>query len=278
MMNQEPIYTNKIFTWKDGKSWFDSGVNLFKKIKNLWYMLCFFLAIILMVSSEVSTTFVGFIMVFVSPIVTAFVMKACQLTAYNEPFKFSVVWSAVLNQLNGLLLLGVYAVLLSVFFQQAHIQLLTLFQLPLEVTEAMMKTMTGKELFVRALLNLATNLPVALAMAFAPPLIMFFETPPHIGIKHSVLGVIRAWKAFITLALLFMLMFFGLVVLATLVVSIITVVMGPASQVLTNVILLFFVVTIAGVGLCAQYQAFIEIFDIKENPVEDHGTEIYTEI
>ena len=280
-MNQPlkpPSFSAKTFTWKDGKLWFDSGVTLFKQVKNYWYLLCMMLAVVMMLSANISLAFVGLLMVFVSPLITAFIMNLCHNIKQQAMFTFSSLWTEILSQINLLLLLGVYAILLSLLFQQAHLQLLAVFQLPVELTETMLKNISGKESLLRALLNLVTNLPVAFAMAFAPALILFNHLQPHTAIKFSVLGVLKAWKAFAALALLFTLMFFGVVMLATLIISIIMAVFGPASQVMINVIILFFAITIAGIGLCAQYQAFVEIFNINNEPPANHGTEIYTEI
>lgn len=274
----DPVLSDKAFTWRDGKLWFDAGVKLFKQVKNHWYILCMVLAVVMVLFANISVTFVGFLMVFVSPFVTAFVMNTCQNVEQQQTFTFVSLWSRIFENIQAFLLLGLYAFLLSLFFQQVHIQLLAMFQLPVELTESMMKNMSGRESLLRALLNLVTNLPVALAMAFAPALILFHSAQPHKAVKFSVLGVLKAWKAFTALALLFILMFFGIVMLATLMISIIMAVLGPASQVMINAIVLFFVITVAGIGLCAQYQAFVEIFNTDREPTDNHGTEIYTEI
>ncbi|TDR22383.1 BPSS1780 family membrane protein [Marinicella litoralis] len=280
-MNQQtnpPIFSAKNFTWKDGRLWFDAGVKLFKQVKNYWYMLCFILAVLMMMAANISVTFVGFLMVFISPIITVVMMGLCHHMNNESKSSVSSLWAEILTQINLYFVLGIYAMLLSLFFQQVHFQLLAAFNLPAELTETMVQNMSGKESFLRAMLNLVTNLPVALAMAFAPALIMFKHTLPHQAIKFSVLGVLRAWKPFVALGLLFILLFFGVMILATLIISIVMAVMGPASQVMINVIVLFFAITIAGIGLCAQYQAFIEIFKIEKDQTNQDGTEIYTEI
>lgn len=275
---KDPTFSDKVFTWKDGKLWFDSGIKLFKQIKNYWYLLCFVLALVMMLSANISITLAGILTVFISPLITAFVMSLCQSINDKTVFTFSSIGSSLLMQLNSFLLLGVYAVLISLLFQQVHIQLLVMFQLPAELTESMMENMSGKESVLRAILNLVTNLPVALAMAFAPALLLFNHSPPHTAIKYSVIGVLKTWKPFVALALLFILMFFAAVMLAVLLISIIMAVLGPASQVMINVIVLLFVVTIAGIGLCAQYQAFIEVFNIQKDDSNIDAAEIYTEI
>jgi len=273
-----PTFSDKIFTWKDGKLWFDSGISLFKQIKNYWYILCLLLTVVMMLSANISTAFVGIMAVLISPLITAVVMSLCHNTQNNTAYTFSSLKSVLIPNLQSFLLLGGYAVLLSLFFQQVHLQLLAVFQLPAELTETMVANMSGKESLFRALLNLITNIPLALAMAFAPALVLFTQTQPHTAIKFSVLGVLKSWKAFIALTLLFMMMFFGVVMLAMLLISIIMAVLGPASQLMINVIVLFFIITIAGIGLCAQYQALIEIFNIQQDQDDNEGGEIYTEI
>ena len=80
-----------------------------------------------------------------------------------------------------------------------------------------------------------------------------------------------------TLTLLFMLVFFGVVLMASFVVAIVMAVMGPGSQILINLIVLFFAITVAGIGLCAQFQAYTEVFQ-QDADIDTVETEIYTEI
>jgi hypothetical protein len=282
-MNEiKPRLTDKIFTWKDGRHWFDVGIFLFKQVKNYWYISCLLLGVLIVLLSQLSASLVPVVMIFASPIITAFIMNACDKTINKQVLVFSALWQKIVANINAFMLLGVISALLSVIAHYAHIQLLHFFNLPVDITAELAKTMTGGEAMLRTVLNLVTNLPIVLALAFSPALILFQNTKPFTAVKSSVEGVIKSWKAFVTLMLLFMLVFFGIVLLASFVIAIVMTVLGPSSQMLVNAIIVFFAVTAAGIGLCAQYQAFTEVY---ENGDSDDGTgliqndtEIYTEI
>ncbi len=280
-MNQIPEkikFNDKVFSWRDGRHWFDVGVELFKQVKNQWYLACLMLGVLLALVANIQMQLVAVLVVFVSPIMTAFVMQACCQSKKDQVLSFGQLWQTILLSFNGLLALGVLSAVLSVVFHYIHLQLLAWFDLPVEVTEEMIKNMSGKESLLRAWLNLMTNLPIALALAFSPALVLFNQAPIITAVKHSVLGVVRSWKAFVVLMLLFLLVFFGVVLLASLIISIVTAVMGPSNQLLVNLIIMFFVITAAGIGLCAQYQAYREIFVTDNDSNEEDGSEIYAEI
>ncbi len=280
-MNQTPPhiqFTAKTFSWKDGRHWFDVGVELFKQVKNHWYLACLLMAVLLMLVASVSLQLVAVLVVFVSPLMTAFLMAACQRTQTKQVVTFGLLWQMVLRQLNALLMLGLLSAVLGVIFHYIHLQLLAWFELPAELTEEMVKNMSGKESLLRAWLNLMTNLPIALALAFSPALILFKESAVVTAVKFSVAGVLRSWRAFVALMLLFLLVFFAVVLLASLVIAVLVAVLGPAQQLVVNLVIMFFVVTAAGIGLCAQYQAYTEIFITDTDQNEANGTEIYAEI
>jgi hypothetical protein len=275
--NNHPQLADKIFTWRDGKHWFDVAIGLFKQVKNYWYLSCLLLAVLIALISNLAAGLVPVVVIFASPIITAFVMNACHHAVNKQLLSFASLWQSIINNLNAFMLLGVISALFSVISHYLHIQLLHLFNLPVELTEQMVSSMTGREAVLRGVLNLLTNLPIALALAFSPALILFKRTQPIAAVKHSVLGVIKSWKAFMTLTLLFMLVFFGVVLMASFVVAIVMAVMGPGSQILINLIVLFFAITVAGIGLCAQFQAYTEVFQ-QDADIDAVETEIYTEI
>jgi hypothetical protein len=275
--NSALVYNTKTFSWRDGKRWFDGGVELFKHAKNYWYLLCLLVGLLMLLVGQLSDVLMTVVVMFVSPLVTAFVMKLCHLIAAKQTVIVSQIWQLIMSHLSAFLILGALSALLSLLFQQVHIQLLVLAGLPLELTEEMVKQMSGKEVLVRALINIATNLPVALALSFSPALILFNQTAPLTAMKQSVFGVLRAWKSFVVLVLLFMLMFFGVMVLASVIMAVLSTVLGANSHGLIQLIILFFAITVAGIGLCAQYLAFIDIFQIK-SAEENQATEVYTEI
>ena len=275
--SNHPQLADKTFTWRDGRHWFDEGIVLFKQVKNYWYLNCMLLAVLIALVANLSMSLVPVVVIFASPLITAFIMNACHKAANNQVLNFASLWQNIVRHINAFMLLGVISALLSVIFQYLHIQLLQLFNLPIEISEEMVANMTGGEAMLRAVLNIATNLPIALALAFSPALILFKQTKPIEAVKSSVLGVIKSWKAFLTMMLLFMLLFFGVVILASLVVAIVMAVIGPGNQLLINIIVLFFAVTAAGIGLCAQYQAYMEVFQ-QDNKVDENDSEFYAEI
>ena len=119
---------------------------------------------------------------------------------------------------------------------------------------------------------------MALALAFSPALIALNRHPPIAAITLSIQGVVKAWRAFLMLTLLFILVFFGIVVIASVAIAMVQGILGSGGQLLTQLIIMFFVLTAAGIGLCAQYQAYTEIFMAASTQEDDDGTEIYTEI
>ncbi len=272
-----PVFSNKKFSWRDGKRWFDGGINSFKLVKNYWYLTCLLLGVLISLLSSVSAHLVAVVVVFASPLITAFIMNACFKVANQQLLSFAVLWQDVLKNINALMVLGVISAVLSLLAYYTHNQLLQLFSLPLELTEEQVKNMTSSEAMLRAVLNIATNFPIAMALAFSPALIVFKQTQPFEAVKQSVIGVVKSWQAFVVLILLFMLVFFGIVILASLVVAMVMAVLGPSSQILVNVIVLFFALTAAGIGLCAQYHAYMEVFwqDLESN---NDDTAIYAEI
>jgi hypothetical protein len=206
-------------------------------------------------------------------------MGLCHQLSEQQSLSAAQAWAAVTRTMNNLFLLGVLAALLSVLFQLVHNQLIALLGLPLEVTEEMVQQMTGKEAMTRVLVAMLTNLPVALALAFSPVLVLLQGQLPWAAMRQSVAAVLTAWRAFLALTVMFILLTFGIIVLASLMISMLLMVMGGASALVINLIIMFGMITLLGVGLCAQYHAYLELFNGSGTPGEaSDGTEIYTEI
>ncbi len=271
-------FTSKSFSWKDGKHWFNEGIELFKHVKNHWYLSCLLMGVLLLLTATVSATLVMILVVFLSPVVTAFMMNCCHHVRSSKPLTFSVLWQAVFRELNYFLLLGLVSALLTLVMQQIHLQLMVAYNLPLELTEEMMQNMSGREALLRVLFNLLTNIPVALALAFSPALILFKKTHPFHAIQYSIKGFLKSWKAFVSMVMLIVLVFFGAMILASFFASVFMAVLGTASEFMINVLVLFFAFTITGIGLCCQYQAYTELFDQDNEEDEENGTEVYAEI
>lgn len=280
MKQSEPniSFSPKSFTWQDGKNWFNQGIVLFKLVKNMWYVSCLVLGVLFLLLASVALPLVAVLVIFASPMVTAFIMNCCQAVRLGRPLQITMLWQDVFKQLNYFLLLGLISALLSLVMQQVHVFLLSAYGLPVELTEEMAMSMTGKEALLRVFFNLLTNLPVALALAFSPALILFKQAHPVNSIKFSVLAVLRSWKAFIAMVLLIVLVFFGALILASFIGSVVMMVMGNAGQMMANVLVLFFAFTVTGIGLCSQYQAFTELFADDEEEPESKDTEIFAEI
>jgi hypothetical protein len=274
-----PNNKTQTFTWKNGRQWFEQGVMTFKAIKAYWYMATLALMMVAAVLMNLAPVVVSLIMIILSPVLTAFIMVLCQQLNTQQPLSAAVAWSAVTGTMNNLLLLGVLAALLSVVFQLIHNQLILLLGLPLEVTEEMVQQMTGKEAMTRVLVAMLTNLPVALALAFSPILVLLQGQLPWAAMRQSVAAVLTAWRAFLALTVMFILLTFGIIVLASLMISILLMVMGGASALIINLIIMFGMITLLGVGLCAQFHAYLELFTGPGEAGDSaDGTEIYTEI
>lgn len=271
--------TQKQLTWQNGKQWFVQGVDTFKLVKNNWYLSCILLAIILLLLSNVSIAMVAIAVIFASPMITAFMMNCCQHLNQNKGSRFASLWQDVIKRINGFIMLGLISAVLSIVMQQIYLQLMSALNLPVELTQEMIVNMTGREAFIRALLNLLTNIPVALALAFSPALILFNNDHPVKAIKFSYLGVLHAWKAFVSFVLLVVLLFFGIIIMASVLTSIFVVIFGGTGQFLLNILVLFFAFTITGVILCGQYHAYTEIYEKDPDEGEnEEPTEIYAEI
>ena len=280
-MSQTPsqlVLSDKTFSWRDGRRWFDAGLNYFKLVKNYWYLACMAVGTLLVLIGQLAAPLMALVVIFASPIITAFMVSCCHQVKQNQPLSFSQLWLPVTNNLAAILLLGVISAVLSLLFNAIHEQVLNLLGLPIELTEAMVRNMSGKESLLRVLLSMLTSLPLALALAFSPALIALNRHPPIAAITLSIQGVVKAWRAFLMLTLLFILVFFGIVVIASVAIAMVQGILGSGGQLLTQLIIMFFVLTAAGIGLCAQYQAYTEIFMAASTQEDDDGTEIYTEI
>jgi hypothetical protein len=278
-MNQpSQQFTNKELSWRHGKQWFDQGVFDFKSLKSYWYFACLVLGLLMMFIGQFTPKLMPFTMIFISPLFTAFMMSLCKSQNAGQAIKVPSVISSIQLKLSDFFILGVISAALGLLAQQIHLQLLHFLGLPVELTEEMVKNMTGKEAFVRSMLNMVTNLPVAMALAFSPALILFNNSKPIKAITNSFLGVIKGWKGFVVIVLLFFLLFMAVVICASLILTLVAAMTGGASNLIVNVIIFFFVLTIAGIGICTQYQAFCDIFHQKTPDEDDDGTEIYTEI
>jgi len=275
----EPVFSDKNFSWQDGRHWFDAGIVLFKQVKNYWYLTCLLLGVLMALVSNIALGMVTVLVVFTSPLITAFIMNACFKVKNNQELSFAVLWQDIAVHLNGLMVLGVLSAVFSVIAHTINTQLLHWFGLPIELTPEMLGHITGGDVLLRAMLSMLTNIPIALALAFSPVLVLLKLISPLTAVKYSVLGVLKSWKAFVSLVLLFLLAVFAVIVLVSLLVGIIMAVMGPSSQILINMMALFVGLTVAGIGLCAQYQAYTEIFyNNPESNEDDDDTEVYAEI
>lgn len=278
MQQSTPPFSNKLISWRQGKIWFEQGLHDFKALKNQWYLVCLLLVLVISAFSQFAPVATALVVVMISPVVAALMMGLCRCKAEQLPVQFSTVWQKIRSRFNDFFMLGVLSVLLSFLFQQIHTQMLLVLGLPIELTEAMVKNMSGKEALIRTVLNLMTNLPVAMALAFSPALLLFNGSRPLVAIKSSFFAVVRAWKAFVVLVLMFFLLFMAVLIFASLIMTVILSVLGAASHFLVNVIVLFFVFTVAGIGICAQYQAYVDIFEQDQNEQQSETAEIYTEI
>ena len=276
-LNQKHNQTLKSATWKQGKHWFDDGLKLFNEIKNHWFLLCFTLAALLFLLSHISLNLVSFLMLFVSPVFTALVLMICQQFRKSQPISVASAAQQVMTQLNSLLALGVITVLLGLLLQQMNLQILYLMGLPVEVTKSMLENMSNQEVFTRSIVNFLSNLPLALALAFSPALIVFNRHRPLQAVWLSVKATIKAWKAFVVLSLLFILTVFGVLLLSSLVFAVLTTVIGAASQFILSLMVLILIAVIAGLGLCAQYMAYLDIF-MPENEEENNDTQTTIEL
>jgi|GEM_PF-2416908 len=280
-MSQPPsqlALADKTFSWRDGRKWFDAGLNYFKQVKNYWYLACMAVGTLLILIGQLAPPLMALVIIFASPIITAFMVSCCHQVKQNQPLSFNQLWQPVTNNMAAILFLGMVSALLSLLLNAIHEQVLNFLGLPIELTEAMVRDMSGKESLLRALLSLLTSLPLALALAFSPALIALNRYPTLTAITLSIQGVIKAWRSFLMLTLLFILVFFGVVVIASVAIAVVQGVLGSGGQLLTQLIVMFFVLTAAGIGLCAQYQAYTEIFIAASDQEGDDGTEIYTEI
>lgn len=268
--------TKNQISWRNGKNWFAQGVDSFKQVKNFWYLSCLLLIVAMALLINLSVSFVTVAVIFASPVITAFMMNCCFQVEQQKPMSFVQTWQQVLKPLNSFLILGMISAALSLIMQQIYLQLMSWLNLPIELTQEMVKNMTGKEAFIRAVLNLMTNIPLALALVFSPALILFNKSQPIHAIKFSVLGVIHAWKAFVSFVLLVTITLFAIILMASFLTSLFVVVFGGNGQLLLNVMVLFLVFTITGIILCGQYHAYSEIFE--NNSKNDDEIEIYAEI
>lgn len=274
MHNNTPKFSPQRFTWKHGKGWFDAGIKLFKVVKNQWYLACIALGLMLMLIGGNNPQLMSVVMVFVAPVLTAYMMNCCRLAGQVDQLSVAA-WPAVGQKLMPLLVLGVCSGLLSVLLNYVHDQVLLAYHLPVVLTEEMVKDMSGRESLFRALLSLVTQIPVVMVMAFAPALILFQDTWPLKAMQCSARAVLRTWQAFVALTVLFMLLFFAIMMAASLLTL-----TGGIPVMLIYVVVLFLLVSAGGMGLGAQYQAYTEIFlDDQESPKgPDDGTEVYAEI
>lgn len=271
-------FSNKLISWRHGKQWFDQGIMDFKALKSYWYFACLLLGLLMMLVGQFAPKLLPIVMVFISPLFTAFMMNLCRAKHDGKALDIPDILSKLQYKINGFLLLGVISAVLSLLFEQIHLQIQLMLGLSGELTQEMVENMTGKEAFVRSILNLLTNLPVAMALAFSPALICFNNSKPIRAIIDSFLGVVRGWKGFVVMVLMFILMFMAVVVFASLILTMITALTGAVSGFVVNLIIFFFVLTAAGIGISAQYQAFCDIYHQDSPSEENDGTEIYTEI
>ncbi|WP_223789080.1 BPSS1780 family membrane protein [Marinicella meishanensis] len=281
MSDNIPQFNPQPFTWKHGKGWFDAGIQIFLRVKKQWFVACILVGLLMVLVGGINPQLMSVAMVFVAPVLTAYMMNCCRLAGQTAN-PTSTGWQAVGAQLAPLLVLGVLSGLLSVLFSYVHDQILLAYGLPVVLTEELVKNMSGRESLFRALLSLLTQLPVVVALAFAPALILFHQTLPFKAMQYSAVAVLRTWKAFMALTLLFMLLFFAILMVASLLFSLMMTLAGGIHAMMINVVVLFLLVTAGGMGLGAQYQAYTEVFVTEDEPDKpngnDDGTEVYAEI
>ncbi|MCB1582754.1 MAG: BPSS1780 family membrane protein [Marinicella sp.] len=275
MHQYAPNHSHKPITWKHGKQWLEHGLITFKAVKMFWYFICFVLAILMSSVELLAPSLVPLLVVFTSPFVAALMMAFCQKQQQGSNINPAEIGQMIYSNSSSLMILGLLGVVLSLFFQYLHDQLLIFWGLPTELTQTIIKNMAAKEALIRTILNIFTNLPLAVAFTFSPALILFNQIQPFTAIQSSFSGVMYSWKAFVVLMLLFILVFMVILLFAGFVISTMMMVFGAASNVFIEIMVFFFILTFAGIAMSAQYHAYIDIYGINQqddNPDEEMFT------
>ncbi len=135
--NNTPLFTNTEFSWKSGKNWFDAGVMYFKQVKMQWYSVCIMLGVLMVLIGNVSPELVTIMMVFASPMVSAFMMNCCQQASNLSSHSLAMLWKPVIENFNAFIILGVLTALLSLLLNYLQEQILLIYDLPVVMTEEM---------------------------------------------------------------------------------------------------------------------------------------------
>jgi hypothetical protein len=122
----------------------------------------------------------------------------------------------------------------------------------------------------RLMLAMLAGLAVSGSISyFAVPLVWFMDLPLGRAIASGLLGMIRNWRAFLVLGLLFGLVAYPATTLTGLLFAA-SAAGSPAAPVFT-VLMLLVAVAIQLVLFGAQYVSFSEIFGIRQGPGQDAG-------
>ena len=175
-----------------GASWLFDGFTFFKRDWLAWVGLAIMLIILTMVSSAIPV--VNILVPVISPIIIAGLMLACYQQDQGGEISVAVVFSGFSNRPGQLALIGVAYLVASIAIMILMIILViiilggleSLSELDLDDPELLLKHSIN--LLLAALIGLSLFVPVAMALWFAPALVVFHQMTAFEAMLLSIKG------------------------------------------------------------------------------------------
>ena len=193
-----------------GASWLIDGFTLFKRDWLAWIGLAIMLIILTMVSSAIPVA--NIIAPVISPIIIAGLMLACHQQDQGGEISVAVVFSGFSNRPGQLALIGVAYLVASIAIVILMIILMiiilggleSLSELDLDDPELLLKHAIN--LVLVALIGLSLYVPVAMALWFAPALVIFRQVTAFEAMQMSIKGCLLNVLPFLVYGILAMIL------------------------------------------------------------------------
>jgi len=172
-----------------GWDWIAEGFELFKINPGIWILNLIILLVIMIVLAIVP--FIGSLAIYLLyPVFGGGLMLGCHALARNEPFEVAHLFAGFKERTGSLVLLGllylvgliVIVIVVSIFFG------LSLFGAMFAGGARSFNPMT---LLFAGLIMLGLSIPLAMAIWFAPALVVFHDLKPVDAMKQSFLGCLK---------------------------------------------------------------------------------------
>lgn len=241
---------------RDGYDWVRLSIRLFRL---QWLRYCALAALFTLISQITGALTGGLLAFFLKPILSVGFLAAAWHHERGETPEVKHLFAGFRSNVGALLPLGLFylfglliAVTVAAYASGMDLRLL------MEAQTAQTPPTIDRETLAQFMMfTMLAMLPINAALWFAPALIVFADAGPFSALKESFV----AWTRNIFAVIVFSIAFFGVILIAVLVVAPLLLIFGGALQ---NVIVMIAVVPVIAIYMISDYVSYRRVFHRTE--------------